>query len=482
MHSAHPPSQQPLTGYTLQAGSAPNAAPAGVPQRFILSPDMQARLPSGEVVSIGQLASLANRQGSHQASQGSKPVTFQIQGNKLTLAGAQVRQVAVGQPRQVQGNMVHLVSTGGHHIIGQPAQLALIQAMAQQNAQPAVGVQASLQTIAGAQSAIPGAAAASPGLTVPFTATQVPGSVVTSSSVMKIVVRQAPKEGFPLAVHSPRPIAVTAARFPATVVTPARVQLPVGALTLASAHLPPVPRPVLRVVHTPAVNAEQAAPTVTRLVVAGPTLSEKEDVELPTLRPVMARPPAAPTEPLTSSTSLAALRPRRHLAAPPTKSPFKLEALEEKRRRQRQERLDRIVTVNERRCAASPVYGTELLRLCVLAQRATERPPEAAGWRGLGYTHCLSAQLGRGDCRPDAYWRTTRALDRAVRNPEERIEELADIIDRFIFVIPPVEAPAIQIHVPTLTPPTCTSRPCLQAPFTVSSPPGPLAYTEPSAT
>ncbi|XP_041038070.1 helicase SRCAP-like [Carcharodon carcharias] len=345
-------------------------------------------------------------------------------------------------------NMVHLVSTGGHHIIGQPAQLALIQAMAQQNAQPAMGVQASLQTIAGAQSAIPGAAAASPGLTVPFTATQVPGSVVTSSSVMKIVVRQAPKEGFPLAVHSPRPIAVTAARFPATVVTPARVQLPVGALTLASAHLPPVPRPLLRVVHTPAVNAEQAAPAVTRLVVAGPTLSEKEDAELPTLRPVMARPPAAPpAEPLTSSTSPAALRPRRHLPAPPAKSPFKLEALEEKRRRQRQERLDRIVTINERRCAASPVYGTELLRLCVLAERVTECSPERAGWRGLSYTHCLAAQLGRGDCRPDAYWRTTRALDRAVRNPEERIEELADIIDRFIFVIPPVEAPAIQIHV-----------------------------------
>ncbi|GCC43561.1 hypothetical protein chiPu_0027607, partial [Chiloscyllium punctatum] len=151
--------------------AALSSSPVGLPQRFVLSPDLQARLPTGEVVSIGQLASLANQQSGHPVNPGSKPVTFQIQGNKLTLAGAQVRQVAVGQPRQLQGNMVHLVSTGGHHIIGQPAQLALIQAMAQQTAQPAVGIQTPLQTVTGTQSAI-STAAASPGLAVPIAAAQ----------------------------------------------------------------------------------------------------------------------------------------------------------------------------------------------------------------------------------------------------------------------------------------------------------------------
>eukprot|EP00061_Rhincodon_typus_P003110 g19305.t1 len=179
-----------------------------------------------------------------------------------------------------------------------------------------------------------------------------------------------------------------------------------------------------------------AAPTVTRLVVTGPNVAEKEDSELPTLRPVIARPAAAPApapvEPVTSSTSLAALRPRRH-QAPPTKSPFKLEALEQKRRQHRQERLERIVTVNERRCAASPVYGSELLRLCAFVERAravgVDSPPEGTGWRGLGYAHCLAAQVSREARQPEAYWRSTRALDGAVHNPEERIEELADIID-----------------------------------------------------
>lgn len=51
---------------------------------------------AGEVVSIGQLASLANRP--LQSAPGSKPLTFQIQGNKLTLTGTQVRQVTMPQP------------------------------------------------------------------------------------------------------------------------------------------------------------------------------------------------------------------------------------------------------------------------------------------------------------------------------------------------------------------------------------------------
>lgn len=59
---------------------------------------------AGEVVSIAQLASLAGRPIS--SCQGSKPVTFQLQGNKLTLSGAQIHQVPVASPRPVQGPYV----------------------------------------------------------------------------------------------------------------------------------------------------------------------------------------------------------------------------------------------------------------------------------------------------------------------------------------------------------------------------------------
>uniref|UniRef100_A0A7N6BQG0 Snf2-related CREBBP activator protein n=1 Tax=Anabas testudineus TaxID=64144 RepID=A0A7N6BQG0_ANATE len=61
---------------------------------------------AGEVVSIAQLASLAGRPVS--SCQGSKPVTFQLQGNKLTLSGAQIHQVpaASSRPVQVSSSMV----------------------------------------------------------------------------------------------------------------------------------------------------------------------------------------------------------------------------------------------------------------------------------------------------------------------------------------------------------------------------------------
>uniref|UniRef100_A0A665VZX0 Snf2-related CREBBP activator protein n=1 Tax=Echeneis naucrates TaxID=173247 RepID=A0A665VZX0_ECHNA len=79
---------------------------------------------TGEVVSIAQLASLAGRPVS--SCQGSKPVTFQLQGNKLTLSGAQIHQVPAAAPRPVQGNVMHLVSSGvQHHLISQPAQVTV---------------------------------------------------------------------------------------------------------------------------------------------------------------------------------------------------------------------------------------------------------------------------------------------------------------------------------------------------------------------
>ncbi|XP_075034816.1 uncharacterized protein LOC142097116 isoform X2 [Mixophyes fleayi] len=112
-------------------------------QRFILTPDMQARLPTGEVISLSQLASLSGRP--LQSPSVTKPLTLQLQGAKLTLSGAQMRPLGIGQPRPVQGNVLHLVSSGGqHHLLSQPAQLALIQALAQQAAAPAASAPSQL--------------------------------------------------------------------------------------------------------------------------------------------------------------------------------------------------------------------------------------------------------------------------------------------------------------------------------------------------
>lgn len=158
-------------------------------------------------MSIAQLASLAGRPVS--SSQGSKPVTFQLQGNKLTLSGAPL-QVPVAQPRSIQGecillgllpcmnscgwvyfpahlsastglvygltlcpvvvcplgNVMHLVSSGGqHHLISQPAQVAVLHTLSQSG---------SISANPNPTSTIPTCS----GLAVPLTAAQGTGTVL----------------------------------------------------------------------------------------------------------------------------------------------------------------------------------------------------------------------------------------------------------------------------------------------------------------
>uniref|UniRef100_A0A8C5Q3Q0 Helicase SRCAP n=1 Tax=Leptobrachium leishanense TaxID=445787 RepID=A0A8C5Q3Q0_9ANUR len=194
----------PSTMGTVKPVAAPTAQPVNsTPQRLILSPDMQARLPSGEVITLSQLASLGRPL---QAPAVTKPLTVQLHGAKLTLAGPQIRQLGMGQVRPLQGNVLHLVSSGGqHHLLSQPAQLALIQALTQQASSPAPSappsalVQNSVQAQLGVQTmslqSVPHALLAGANLPAAAVTGQAPG-------VVKIVVRQAARE---TPVSSPRP-------------------------------------------------------------------------------------------------------------------------------------------------------------------------------------------------------------------------------------------------------------------------------------
>lgn len=113
------------------------------------------------------------------------------------------------------------------------------------------------------------------------------------------------------------------------------------------------------------------------------------------------------------------------------------ESLEEKRKRQKEERLARLFRLNEQHCALAPVYGTEVLRLCSLFPPTTHDPEAEAepkapggGWRGAGYAHCYMAQMQRDPQRLAEYWQQAPALSRAILTPQQRIEQLEDIIER----------------------------------------------------
>ncbi|XP_048027660.1 helicase SRCAP isoform X1 [Megalobrama amblycephala] len=442
--AVRPPAPQPVTvrpsaPSSITTVSAPPQPPSNImTQRVLLSPDMQARLPSGEVVSIAQLASLAGRPVS--SSQGSKPVTFQLQGNKLTLSGTPLHQVPVPQPRPIQGNVMHLVSSSGqHHLISQPAQVAVLHTVSQ----------------TGSSSAIPHPASTTPtcsGLALPFTATQVPTSMVSGPGIVKIVVRQAPsKEGgsIPtLAVPpSPRPAPPQSVTLhphgtPSPVLRASTASQPphrppvyaAPPRTVASSQTPPN-RPVLRVVQGPA-PPPAPEPPVTKA--NSSSVREDSNNDVITLR--MSTPKPTSSSQSSGSTSQ---RPRIQ-PPPPPRSPFYMSWLAGRRKAQRDDRISQIMRINELHCNAKPVYGREVLDFLTFLPGPCPSPPRPVvnNWSYSGYSSCLTAQSHHTSCILEK----SKVLTEAIHNSEERLQLLSEVIDRFTFVIPPVEAKPITMH------------------------------------
>uniref|UniRef100_A0A8C5QJ24 E1A binding protein p400 n=1 Tax=Leptobrachium leishanense TaxID=445787 RepID=A0A8C5QJ24_9ANUR len=109
-----------------------------VSQRLVLS--SQARLPSGEVVKIAQLTASGGAQG--RIAQPETPVTLQFQGNKFTLSQSQLRQLTAGQPLQLQGNVLQIVSAPGQYL--RPQGSVVLPTMAQGTATNAIRPQQQL--------------------------------------------------------------------------------------------------------------------------------------------------------------------------------------------------------------------------------------------------------------------------------------------------------------------------------------------------
>ncbi|XP_057215055.1 helicase SRCAP isoform X2 [Triplophysa rosa] len=432
----HPVTVRPSAPSSISAVSMPpQPASTVMTQRVLLSPDMQARLPSGEVVSIAQLASLAGRPVS--SSQGSKPVTFQLQGNKLTLSGTQLHQVPVPQPRPIQGNIMHLVtSSGQHHLISQPAQVAVLHTVSQ----------------SGSSSAIPHPTSTTPtcsGLAVPFTATQVPTSMVSGPGIVKIVVRQAtskeagsvptlavppsPRPALPQSVTlhphgTPNPVL----RAPVSSQPPHRPPVYAAPPRTVASTVPPPTRPVLRVIQGQAPNTEPAK-------VNSSSTREDSSSDVITLR--MSTPKPASSSQSSGSTSQ---RPRVQPLPPPPRSPFYMSWLADSRKAQRDERVTQIVRINDLHCSAKPVYGHEVLDFLTFLPGPCPSPahPVLGGWSYSGNSSCLTAQSQRSS----EYLKKSEALKESIHTSEKRLELLTDVLDRFAFVIPPVEAKPITMH------------------------------------
>uniref|UniRef100_A0AAY4AVG5 E1A binding protein p400 n=1 Tax=Denticeps clupeoides TaxID=299321 RepID=A0AAY4AVG5_9TELE len=99
------------TATTPMAATAQNTQPKG-----------------GDAVKIAQLASIAGTQ--NRVAQPETPVTLQFQGNKFTLSPSQLRQLTTGQPLQLQGNILQIVSAPGQPLL-RPQGSVVMQAVPQ---------------------------------------------------------------------------------------------------------------------------------------------------------------------------------------------------------------------------------------------------------------------------------------------------------------------------------------------------------------
>ena len=94
--------------------------------------------------------------------------------------------------------------------------------------------------------------------------------------------------------------------------------------------------------------------------------------------------------------------------------------------------LERLNAVNVRHCDQFVIYGRDL-HCAVHCMSASA----ASSWLSVGYANCLEVQL-RGALRPHSmsvYWSQTDALKDAICTPENRLERLRDVLDRYVLCL-----------------------------------------------
>ena len=95
--------------------------------------------------------------------------------------------------------------------------------------------------------------------------------------------------------------------------------------------------------------------------------------------------------------------------------------IEERLKTRRKEKLDLIATLNECRCEAYPLYGSDLIESVRIVDHVDALTDN---WLCSGLIHCQNVHRDR------LYWSQTHYLNSAVKKPHNIIEELQDVLKR----------------------------------------------------
>ncbi|XP_069134718.1 helicase domino-like isoform X2 [Argopecten irradians] len=125
------------------------------------------------------------------------------------------------------------------------------------------------------------------------------------------------------------------------------------------------------------------------------------------------------------------------------KSELILDSLCDRRDCRRQEKLEYIARINKLHCERKPVYGQDL-RCTVNVMKTCVRDNT---WPSLGHIHCTNINSWSNPHRPEIFWNQTKVLSNLVHTPLQYLQELEDILSRYVFATPPVVSPCIKMHV-----------------------------------
>lgn len=172
-------------------------------------------------------------------------------------------------------------------------------------------------------------------------------------------------------------------------------------------------------------------------------------------RPVMRVPPLNVSAPLTQSAPGAPQQQRlrcgvvtrgspkdmtkRQTKESPPKSEFYIAQIDDDRRQRRQSKLNVLANINERRCAACPLYGEDLF----MALRI-DKPVSGCEWH-QGWLKCENAKKTPRTRRQ--FFSRTEALAQAIKSTVNIVEELKEAFERFVVHVPAVRAPMPRFHV-----------------------------------
>ena len=112
-------------------------------------------------------------------------------------------------------------------------------------------------------------------------------------------------------------------------------------------------------------------------------------------------------------------------------------SLGNKRVQHRKHKLERLAAINRQRCDLRPVYGQDLYNVVAsMTEEVTAADLKDGSWKGVGHVHCKRVHGGccSHPSHPSVYWGQTDALRDLLHTPEQYVQELREVINRYILL------------------------------------------------